>query len=218
MLLDYHSLVQRSSSQCTIEVRSAPHLLHLPSRSLPPSLRQPLPPQPRAVPISSYQLTTPFSVLGLAKTDLCQTTKCLHIALLIKCPLQESPSVLPIGVDYPIRASTAAIVAPTSDNHVLKTREKSSNLVWYDAQGVIAAIFGLGYGGCCNGASRVLKDRDQDFDKECRSYCRNTGAGDGALLVESPIRERLDHVKDGKYSHCGERRLTSAGATTSLQK
>jgi len=71
----------------------------------------------------------------------------------------------------------------------LEAGEKSPNLVWHDAQGVIAPIFDLRIGGCCSGASRVLKDRDHNFDKECRSYRRNAGAGDGALLVEGAVRE-----------------------------
>lgn len=55
-----------TSDMNTMEIRSAPPLLHRPCHSLPPNPHQPLPPQLRAVPISSHQLLKRFSV-GFAK-------------------------------------------------------------------------------------------------------------------------------------------------------
>lgn len=65
----------------------------------------------------------------------------------------------------------------------------------------------------------MLYYRDQNFDEQCRSYGSNPWTSDSALLVKGLICDRLGpKLVSSKGFVFFDSRLTSAGATTSLQK
>ena len=67
----------------------------------------------------------------------------------------------------------------------------------------------------------MLQDRDEEFDEEGGRDGGDAGAGHGALLVEGAVCEGLKVQQDvsAKHDNGGDTDgLTSAGATTSLQK
>jgi len=91
---------------------------------------------------------------------------------------------------------------------------------WEGGMGWGCCGWGFGRGGGSSGFERVLEDGDEEFDEEGGGDGGDAGAGDGALLVEGCVAEGLIIQLAQKYPSkiMINGKLTSAGATTSLQK
>ena len=167
----------------------------------------------------TYRVLSVFSIGALpinSATYLGQPGELLNVALFVQRLPDEPPPVRLVRLDHPVRTGAAAIVALASDDEILETGQEAPDLMWHDAKWMTATVFIRSRRCRCCWSELVLQHGHEHFGQKCRCHGRNTRASDGALLVKRLISDRL--LRSAEFMLLERSKLTSAGATTSLQK